>query len=113
MDRQSDLTFLRTFTGGNPDKIKKYVGMFLQLCPTQLETMSGQLSEQNYSGLRGTAHALKPQITYMGIKRGEDLIKSIEHNAGNNVDVEKLPDMLNEFRTICQQAMEELKQDIA
>ncbi|MBK6838367.1 MAG: Hpt domain-containing protein [Bacteroidetes bacterium] len=113
MDRQSDLTFLRTFTGGNPDKIKKYVSMFLQLCPTQLATMSSQLTEQNYSGLRATAHALKPQITYMGIRRGEELIKTIENNAGNNVEVEKLPSMLNEFQTVCNQAMDELKLDIA
>ncbi|MFN8145726.1 MAG: Hpt domain-containing protein [Bacteroidia bacterium] len=113
MDRQSDLTFLRSFTGGNPEKIKKYVSMFLQLCPAQLETMSGQLNEKNYSGLRGTAHALKPQITYMGIRKGEELIKSIEHNAGNNVEVEKLPEMLDQFKSICGAAMEELKADIA
>lgn len=109
----SDLTFLRTFTGGNPDKIKKYVNMFLQLCPGQLDVMGTQLQEQNYNGLRGTAHALKPQITYMGIRKGEDLVKAIEHHAGNQVEVEKLPEMLKEFREVCTAAMEELKQEIA
>ena len=87
--------------------------MFLQLCPTQLETMSTHLQNGNYDGLRATAHGLKPQIIYMGIKKGEDLVKAIENNAGNKTEVDKLPGMMNEFSSICQQAMEELKLEIA
>jgi HPt (histidine-containing phosphotransfer) domain-containing protein len=113
MDRVTDMTFLTSFTGGNPDKIKKYVSMFLNYCPTQLAAMKTQLDSGNYDQLRGTAHALKPQITYMGIKGGENLIKSIEDLAGNKKDVEKLPTMLGDFTVICEKAMEELKKDIA
>jgi HPt (histidine-containing phosphotransfer) domain-containing protein len=107
------MTFLKTFTGGNPDKMKKYISMFLQLCPGQLETMQTHLESGNYDSLRATAHALKPQITYMGIKKGEELVKTIEHNAGNKVDVEKLPAMMADFKSICQNAIEELKKEIA
>lgn len=113
MERITDMTFLKSFTGGNPDKMKKYISMFLSYCPSQLQTMNEQLESQNYDGLRGTAHALKPQITYMGIKGGEDLIKGIESMAGTKTNVEKLPEMLGSFKTICSSAMEELKQEIA
>ena len=77
MTKTVDLTFLNSFTGGNPEKIKKYISMFLNYCPGQLTTMQEQLTSQNYDGLRVTAHALKPQITYMGIQSGEELIKKI------------------------------------
>lgn len=113
MGAVTDMTFLKTFTGGNPEKIKKYVGMFLQHCPGQLENMAGQLNGQDYDSLRATAHALKPQITYMGIRNGEALVKSIESMAGSRTDVEKLPAVLDEFKTLCHQAMEELKKEIA
>ncbi|HQW23930.1 MAG TPA: Hpt domain-containing protein [Bacteroidia bacterium] len=113
MERTTDMTFLKSFTGGNPDKMKKYISMFLSYCPGQIQTMKDQLEAQNYDGLRGTAHALKPQITYMGIKGGEDLIKGIENLAGTKSNVEKLPEMLGNFQTICTSAMEELKQEIA
>src|SRR5690242_3759492 len=109
MERTTDMTFLKSFTGGNPDKMKKYISMFLSYCPGQLQTMQDQLASQNYDGLRGTAHALKPQITYMGIKGGEDLIKRIERQAADKVEVEKLPVMLEEFTALCNQAMAELK----
>jgi HPt (histidine-containing phosphotransfer) domain-containing protein len=113
MERKTDMTFLTSFTGGNPDKMKKYITMFLNYCPGQLTLMKDQLASQNFDGLRGTAHALKPQITYMGIKEGESLIKSIEHNAGTKTDVDKLPEMLGNFESICASAIEELKKEIA
>lgn len=93
--------------------MKKYISMFLQLCPNSLSTMKGHLEKADYDSLRATAHALKPQITYMGIKSGESLVKAIEHNAANKQDLEKLPVMLAEFDGICQRAMDELKQQIA
>ncbi len=113
MTQETDLTFLESFTGGNPEKMKKYMNMFIQMCPGQLSLMSTHLQSENYDQLRATAHSLKPQITYMGIKRGESLVKSIEHMAAEKKDVEKLPAMLDEFSSICNQAVEELKQHVA
>lgn len=104
-----DLTFLQTFTAGNKDKMAKYIGIFLQMCPGQLELMKTHLAAGNYDSLRGTAHALKPQITYMGIKAGEDMIKKIERQAAEKIDVESLPKILEEFTALCNQAMVELK----
>jgi len=113
MAKETDLTFLESFTGGNPDKMKKYMNMFIQMCPGQLTLMANHLQSANYDQLRATAHSLKPQITYMGIKRGEDLVKSIEHMAAEKRDVEKLPAMLDEFSAVCKLAIDELKQHVS
>ncbi len=113
MTKTIDLSFLNTFTGGNQEKIKKYISMFLNYCPGQLIEMQTQLDSGNYDGLRGTAHGLKPQITYMGIQGGEELIKNIEKIAGSKTDVENLPEMLGRFHKICEQAMVELKEEVA
>ena len=113
MTKTIDLTFLNSFTGGNPEKVKKYINMFLNYCPSQLSQMNEQLTAENYDGLRGTAHALKPQITYMGIQGGDELVKKIENMAGTQTEVEKLPEMLTNFQKICEQAMVELKEEIA
>jgi HPt (histidine-containing phosphotransfer) domain-containing protein len=107
-----DLTFLQSFTGGSKDKMAKYINIFLHMAPGQLTLMKEHLDAGNYDGLRGTAHALKPQITYMGIKSGEDLVKRIERQAADRVDVGSLPRMLDEFTNLCNQAMTELKASI-
>lgn len=113
MERITDLTFLQGFAGGNTDKMKKYISMFLQLCPASLDKMKASLDASDYDGMRATAHALKPQITYMGIKGGEPLVKAIEHHAGTKTETEKLPQLLTDFDSICRTAMEELKAEIA
>lgn len=112
MSKTVDLAFLTSFTGGNSDKMKKYITMFLNFCPGQLKTMKSHLEAGDYDALRGAAHALKPQITYMGIKGGEELVKKIETNAGTKTEVEKLPEMLSNFTTICEEAMTILQEEV-
>ena len=112
MTKTIDLTFLNTFTSGNPEKIKKYILMFLNYCPGQLILMREQLNTSNYDGLRGTAHSLKPQITYMGILDGEPLVKKIESIAASKTEVNILPELLNNFQKVCEQAIVELKEEI-
>lgn len=113
MERITDLSFLETFSGGNRDKMKKYISMFIQLCPNALQSMKTHLDAGNYDGLRGAAHAIKPQISYMGIKGGDILIKTIEHNAASHTEVDRLPTLLSEFDTLCRKALEELAREIA
>ena len=111
-ERITDLTFLQSFTGGNKEKMNKYMGIFLQLCPTQLEAMQTHLQNNNYDALRATAHSLKPQITYMGIKQGEGIVKNIEQYAGEKINLEQLPQLLSSFKEICEKAITELKEEI-
>ena len=112
MESLTDLTFLQSFTGGNKDKIVKYINLFLQACPDQLGKMNGCLAEKDYPGLRAAAHTLKPQVIYMGMKKGEEQVKRIESMAGEQRDVEQLPALLSEFNQLCLSAMEELKKAI-
>jgi HPt (histidine-containing phosphotransfer) domain-containing protein len=113
MSTSIDLTFLKGFTSGNQEKIKKYIGMFLQLCPNSLEAMKTAVDHSDYDALRAAAHSIKPQITYMGIKSGEPLVKTIEELAASKNEVEKLPAMVQEFDAICRQAMVELSAAIS
>jgi HPt (histidine-containing phosphotransfer) domain-containing protein len=111
-DRITDLTFLQSFTGGNKEKMNKYITIFLQMCPGQLDNMQSLLQSANYDGLRATAHSLKPQITYMGIKQGEGLIKNIEQNAGDKINLDQLPGLYASFKDICDRAISELKEEL-
>ena len=111
-ERITDLTFLQSFTGGNKDKINKYIGLFLQMCPGQLDAMQSLLQSANYDALRATAHSLKPQITYMGIRSGEGLIKNIEQYAADKTNLEQLPQLLVSFKEICDKAIAELKEEV-
>ncbi len=108
-DKVTDMEFLRTFTGGNPEKIKKYIGMFLQNGPVLLDTVKQSLKEKNFPAIKIAAHSLKPQLSYMGVKEEISNIFLIEQTAGEAVHVDRLLPLVQKLEKVCEKAFEELK----
>ena len=99
-----DLTFLRTFTKNDAEKMKKYIKMFLSIAPNAVAEMELYNQQKNYDALKVNAHSLKPQISYMGIKELEQTIKEIEYQSGSRNNVEQLSDKIAFFKQGCSTA---------
>ena len=108
-DEIINLAFLKSFTAGNAEKMNKYINLFLQHAPVLVRAMEDNLAKEDWSSLRSSAHSLKPQISYMGIKSGEELIKTIELNAGEKINLLDLPFQIKTLKEILDQAYPELK----
>lgn len=94
-----DLTFLKQFTKDDPKKMKRYIGLYLDVAPKTFEEMKRNLNNKDWEQLRINAHSLKPQADYMGINSlKEELIKIEEAVKANNFDV--LENLLNASFTI-------------
>ena len=87
-----DLTFLKKFTKDDPKKMKRYIGLYLDVAPKTFDEMKRNLANKDWEQLRINAHSLKPQADFMGIDSlKEELIKIEEAVKGNNFDIlEKL-----------------------
>jgi HPt (histidine-containing phosphotransfer) domain-containing protein len=109
----TDLTFLTSFAGGNKEKISKYVNLFLRHAPAMVGQIEQHLASKDYAALRTAAHALKPQISYMGITSAEGLIKEIEANAGEQKNLDALPGQVEKLKGILSEAYPELQQAVA
>lgn len=94
----TDLTYLRSLTGGANDKMSKYIRMFLTGAPISIQQMEMYSLSRDWSGLRQTAHALKPQLGYFGAKGSEELLKRIEQQADEQAGLELIPAQLEEFK---------------
>ncbi|MEO5571168.1 MAG: Hpt domain-containing protein [Bacteroidia bacterium] len=104
-----DLTFLNSFTGGNRDKNSKYIKMFLQNAPTLMGSMEENLKKEDWANLKSSAHSLKPQISYMGIKSAEELIKNIERDASEKTNLENISERITTLKNILAEAYPELE----
>jgi HPt (histidine-containing phosphotransfer) domain-containing protein len=109
----TNLTFLKSFTGGNNEKMAKYINMFLQLAPGIVANMDLHLQNSEWSLLKSVAHSLKPQVGYMGMKEAEELIKTIENNAAELINLDKVPEQIQEFKKIFSVAQQELNDTLA
>lgn len=108
--RVINLSFLNEFAGGNPDRLKKYISMFLEHAPQLLQGIKDNHNAKNWDSLRLAAHSLKPQVAYMGMKDIESKLKTIEHVAAEQTELESLPMMIDEVDANCVIAFDELKQ---
>ena len=83
-----DLSFLKKFTKEDPQKMKRYISLYLDVAPKTFEEMQRNLKEGDWEQLRINAHSLKPQADFMGINPlKEELIKIEEAVKTNNFDI--------------------------
>lgn len=94
----TDLSYLKSLTGGANDKMAKYIRMFLTGAPISIQQMELYSLSRDWAGLRQTAHALKPQLGYFGAKGSEELLKQIERQADEQSGLENIPGQLEEFK---------------
>lgn len=105
----TDLSYLHSLTGGANDKMAKYIRMFLSGTPISIQQMDLYTLSKDWSGVKQTAHALKPQLENFGVKGAEQLIKEIERMASDQVDLDRLPALIENFRKQFEQINTELE----
>ena len=111
-DRMTDLTFLRSFTGGQSDKMIKYIRMFLTGAPQNISQMELHALSKDWGGVYQSAHSLKPQLGYFGAKESEELLKQIERLASNQIEVEKITSMIQDFKNQFEKISTELEVEL-
>lgn len=108
-DLVTDRNFLRQFTGGNPDKMHKYISIFMDNAAKLLVNLDEAFVRRDFPAVKITAHSLKPQLSYMGIKEDVSHIQQLEHMAGGNPEEETMRKEIARVKAVCRKAMEELK----
>lgn len=112
-EKVTDMQFLRQFTGGNMEKMNKYVGMFLENGPRLLTNIEQSLQTKDLPAIKIAAHSMKPQLSYMGVKEDISHIFLIEQTAGEAGHYDRLPELVNNLKRVCEKAFEELRQPMA
>ena len=79
-----DLTFLKEFTKGNPEKMKRYISLYVDVAPKTFEEMKKNLYDNNWEQLLINAHSLKPQADLMGISTLKNELVKIEEAVKEN-----------------------------
>ena len=94
-----DLTFLKKFTKDDPQKMKRYISLYLDVAPKTFAEMKRNLHNEDWEQLRINAHSLKPQADFMGIiSLKEELIKIEEAVKTKKIDT--LDNLFNTSLTI-------------
>ncbi len=108
--RVSDLSFLKQFSSGNNEMMKKLITVFLQTAKDAIVKIEGFIEEKNWERAGSIAHQLKPQCSYMGIKTAEPFIIKIED--AKNSDASTIPELFISLKLIIEKAILELNDEV-
>jgi len=108
--KTSNLEFLKNFTKGDKEKMRRYVGMYLNTTPQVIQEMEKFLEENNFETVRLKAHSIKPQVQYMGIAELSALLLQIESIVNQKENLNQLSALISSAKTMNERATIELRQ---
>ena len=105
-----DLEHLKELTKDNKDRILKYIGIFLQNLPDELDVLKKHAVAKDYNSIRESLHKLKGITAYMGTKKLSSLFNSPEYSNLEQLSDETMTKFFSEIEDTCTKAIEELKE---
>jgi hypothetical protein len=94
-DKIYDMAFLNKVSGGDKSFILEMVKTFKEVAPVYIVKAKKLLQENNIELLGKETHRVIPGVTFVGAKTLEKELMMIEEYAKKNINLDKLPDILN------------------
>jgi HPt (histidine-containing phosphotransfer) domain-containing protein len=95
-----DLSYLKTIAGNDYVFIKEMLGMILKSVPKEIENMQQHYDAGNYMLMASAAHKIKAPLQMIAENGLVDLILRIETIGRKNLEVNEIPPLLNQLRTL-------------
>ncbi len=107
-----DDTFLQSFTGGNADKMKKYLNLFIDNAPKMMEKIYQGMQQKQHEDIKIGAHSLKSQLRYLGVAEEVSGIYTLEQMGTNKKDFDLILSQYKQLRKVFIQTLEEAQQRV-
>lgn len=105
----TDLTYLKTMSGGDAAFIAEMVGLFREQMEEYENQMPDLLEKGAWDDLAKLAHKAKSSVAVMGMTDTAELLKDLEILARAGKETHRYKDYVETFLDQCRQAMDELE----
>jgi HPt (histidine-containing phosphotransfer) domain-containing protein len=107
-----DLTFLREFCRDDREKMANYIHMFLESAPEQMEDIKSKAGQGNWNAVKAAAHALKPQVKFMGLAAIQPIIEQIESDTHADSSLASILPLISHLERLLERSSNELIQTL-
>lgn len=97
----TNIDTLRIFCENDNERVRKYIKLYLEGTPKNLEKLKKALEVKDYKSVKSVAHILKTHLKYMGMKETADLAENIEKNCEEMQDEKNLETMVDSMEKMC------------
>lgn len=106
-----DLTNLSEMLGGDKSAIYQMVKIFLQATPESLSELNKCYQKDDLDGVSRLAHKLKSSVDIFCINDIKQDIRRLENNTRDNINIDEVPDLVQNINTILNLAIEQVKEE--
>ena len=93
-----DLSYLKEMSGDSADFMIEMLDTLAVQIPLYLDDLLNAVAAKDWKATAGFAHKLKPTFYYVGREDVRDYIQVIENNAKELVNLNHMPDALQEIK---------------
>lgn len=92
-----DLEMLYEQVGNDADSLKRFVDIFLDTVPNDMEKLQHAIFDEDFDAVRAAAHKMKSSFLLMGAAWATDLCLDMETKGRHRIETEKLPEKFREL----------------
>ena len=104
---------MNSFTGGKPEKMKKYLNLFKENAPLMMEKIYQGIQDEKHEEIKIGAHSLKSQLRYFGVAEELSGIFSLEDMGRNQESFERIQKQYSQLRKVFVKVVEEVEERIS
>lgn len=108
----TNLTYLTSLSKGNTEFTKKLINTFITTANGDIEKFNQFLEKKDYEGIGNIAHKMKPSLQLMGIESLQQPVAELETFARENINTEKIPQLVAEVINVLKLSIDELKEKL-
>jgi len=108
-----NLNYLKSHSPNNPKFISEMIQLILKQTPTYLSEMARCIAANDWNGLQGAVHKIRPSIHLIGMPEEITLAtKQIEEYYNKQTHLNLIPDLFDSIEKAFTQSFEELKEEL-
>jgi CheY-like chemotaxis protein/HPt (histidine-containing phosphotransfer) domain-containing protein len=107
-----DLAMIRSVSGGDNAFIKKMILLFIETVPQNVKELVDATGQKNWEQVSKMAHKLKSTVDSMGIRSLHEQIRTVEANAKNGEQLERMPDMVKQVESVVSLCVQQLGREV-
>ena len=110
-DKQYNLDYLNSISGGDQDFIKDMLETFVTNVPLELNKIKELVASENWHKAGEDAHRFASSLLYLGLDELRTIATKIEDFGIEKINIDQIPGLLNQLEKGCSQLIIELKED--
>jgi hypothetical protein len=107
-----NMDYIKRLTKSNPALMMEMISLYLEQTPALIRNMKESTVTKDWNLLQAAAHKLIPSFSIVGIHPDfEIMAKKVQEYAGTQQHTDKIPDLVVQLESVCNQACAELTEE--